>query len=433
MNAITEYPLFTVIIPQKDRAEYLIHTLRTCLIQDYPNFEIIVSDDCSEDNSVDIVRNLMKEDPRIKLFAHDRNLGMRDNFEFALNQVRPGYVIALGGDDGLIPGCIQKMNSLLSSTNTELLTWPASKFIYPGMYSDSGRLMISRRKGVKVIRSREFLKRMSINLNYNSDDECPMFYIKGVVSTRLIDNVKKRSLENRFYSCPTPDGFSGIVLAGEVDQYSYTLEPLSILGSSPASQGVNYLRNDKKAIEESFKFFKQNESKPMHKELAYQQYSPLISLMTADYLLTSRDLPGWPGDFPPIDFKNLLNKCFIELSNAFYSTERAGRELQILKEIAVKHNIVDYYDLLLKNTKKKKYHLRDIEGHGIGPRSIYFDSSILKINNIYEAAYATVFLYNLTQSISIRELLKMIYRTISYYYRSKISGEHIFKLGDNNK
>ena len=47
-----EYPRFTVIIPQKDRAEYLIHTLRTCMIQDYPNFEIIVGDDCSEDNTV---------------------------------------------------------------------------------------------------------------------------------------------------------------------------------------------------------------------------------------------------------------------------------------------------------------------------------------------------------------------------------------------
>ena len=60
MNKLTNYPLFTVIIPQKDRAEYLIHTLRTCMIQDYPNFEIIVSDDCSEDNSVEVVREFLR-------------------------------------------------------------------------------------------------------------------------------------------------------------------------------------------------------------------------------------------------------------------------------------------------------------------------------------------------------------------------------------
>ena len=84
-----DYPLFTVIIPQKDRAEYVIHTLKTCMIQDYPNFEIIVSDDCSNDNSVEVIRELMKKDSRIKLFAHEKHLGMRDNFEFALKQVRP--------------------------------------------------------------------------------------------------------------------------------------------------------------------------------------------------------------------------------------------------------------------------------------------------------------------------------------------------------
>lgn len=90
-----EYPKFSVIIPQKNRAEYIEATLRTCMLQDYPNFEIIVSDDCSEDQSVEVISNLAKQDKRIKLFAHDHHLGMRDNFEFALNQVKTGYVIAL--------------------------------------------------------------------------------------------------------------------------------------------------------------------------------------------------------------------------------------------------------------------------------------------------------------------------------------------------
>ena len=122
------YPLFTVIIPQKNRAKYLVDTLKTCMMQEYKNFEIIVSDDCSDDNSIEVVQNLMKFDSRIKLFAHDTNLGMKENFEFALNQVREGYVFALGGDDGILPNSIEKMNSILNLTNTELLTWPSSRF-----------------------------------------------------------------------------------------------------------------------------------------------------------------------------------------------------------------------------------------------------------------------------------------------------------------
>ena len=146
MNSLTGYPLFTVIIPQKDRAEYLIHTLRTCMIQDYPNFEIIVSDDCSEDNSVEVVRDLITKDSRIKLFAHSQHLGMRDNFEFALNQVRPGYVLALGGDDGLVPGCIARMYEILSTTRRELLTWTPAGFAYPEFEGGENIFSINRKK-----------------------------------------------------------------------------------------------------------------------------------------------------------------------------------------------------------------------------------------------------------------------------------------------
>ena len=116
----SDYPRFTVIIPQKNRAEYMEYTLRTCMIQDYPNFEVIVSDDCSDDNSVEVIERLCKQDSRIKLFAHKQHLGMRDNFEFALSQVKPGYVMALGGDDGLVPGCITRMYQILTETKSPI-------------------------------------------------------------------------------------------------------------------------------------------------------------------------------------------------------------------------------------------------------------------------------------------------------------------------
>ncbi len=59
-------PLFTVIIPTKDRAEYLHHTLRTCSLQDYDNLEIIVSDDGSTDHTREVVAEAARKDPRIR-------------------------------------------------------------------------------------------------------------------------------------------------------------------------------------------------------------------------------------------------------------------------------------------------------------------------------------------------------------------------------
>jgi glycosyltransferase involved in cell wall biosynthesis len=419
MNYQTDYPLFTVIIPQKDRAEYLIHTLRTCMIQDYPNFEIIVSDDCSEDNSVDVVHELMKKDSRIKLFAHDHHLGMRDNFEFALNQVQPGYVIALGGDDGLIPGCIWRMFEILSSTKRELLTWPPASFTYSDFKGGPNIFSIKRKKNIGIIyvKSEIFLNKLAQTFLYQID-ECPMFYMKGVASTAIIDRVKSRTKDHSFYYCPTPDGFSGIVLAGEVEDYAFTNEPLSIGGTTNKSQGKNYMRTDDKSREEAHQFFEDNIRRKMHIELASQQYSPLSTLMTADYLLTARDLPGWPGKFEPISFKELIIASFKLLGRRPFENEVLVRELNILKEIAKQHDLLDLFNQLLATTKRKVVTNKDVYGFII-TNSIRFEGTEVGINNIFDASLATNFIYNFYNKISLKEIFTIIRNTLKILIRSK--------------
>lgn len=421
MNSQTDYPLFTVIIPQKDRAEYLVHTLRTCMIQDYPNFEVIVCDDCSEDNSVEVVSKLMEKDSRIKLFAHKHHLGMRDNFEFALNQVRSGYVMVLGGDDGLVPRCIWRMYEILSSTKRELLTWTPAGFLYPDNEGGKNIFSIRREKnsGVKFLKSEDFLNKIAKTFRYQID-ECPMFYMKGVASTALVDRVKSRTKDHCFYYCPTPDGFSGVVLAGEVEDYAFTYEPLSIGGTTKKSQGTNYRRTDKKSKEEAQQFFNDNIKRTMHSELASQQYSPLVTLMTADYLLTARDLSGWPGKFEPFTFDALIRTTFKFLEISYFENDVLERELNIIKEIAKQHELLDLFNQLMTTTKRRVVNNKDIYGFVI-THSIRFEGTELGINNIYDAALATNFVYNFYNKISFKEFFafikntcKILCRTLNY-------------------
>jgi glycosyltransferase involved in cell wall biosynthesis len=419
MNKISEYPLFTVIIPQKDRGEYLIHTLKTCMIQDYPNFEIIVSDDCSEDNSVEVVHQLMNNDNRIKLFAHQHHLGMRDNFEFALNQVRPGYVIALGGDDGLVPGCIWRMYEILSETNRELLTWPLAGFTYSDHEGGQNIFYIKRAKNndVKFIKSETFLNKIAKTFLYQID-ECPMFYMKGVVSTTLIDKVKSRTKDNSFYYCPTPDGFSGVVLAGEVEDFAFTNQPLSIGGTTIKSQGIIYEKNDKKSKEVAQRFFDDNIRRTMHEKLASQQYSPLVTLMTADYLLTAQDLPGWPGKFAPISFKALICETFKLMEKSSFENEVLIRELKILREIAIQHNLLDLFNQLLTKSKRKVVRKKHIYGFVI-TNLVRFEGTEIGINNIFDASLATNFVYYFYNRISIKTIIIFIKNTIKVLIRTK--------------
>lgn len=419
MNKLTKYPLFTVFIAQKDRADYLIHTLKTCMIQEYPNFEIIVSDDCSEDNSVEVVRELMKKDQRIKLFAHEHHLGMRDNFEFALNQVRPGYVMALGGDDGLVPGCIWRMYEIFKSTNRELLTWTPAGFTYSEYEGGKNIFYVKKKKktDVRFIKSETFLNKIAKSFLYQIE-ECPMFYMKGVASTALVDRVKSRTKDNSFYYCPTPDGFSGIVLAGEVEDYAFTNEPLSIVGTTIKSQGNNYFRTDPIARKESIQFFNDNIRRTMHAKLASQQYSPVETLMTADFLLTAQDLPGWPGKFEPISFEALIRASFKFIEKNPFENELLVRELNILKEIAIQHGLLDLFNQLMATSKRKVVRKQDVYGFLI-TRSIRFEGTELGINNIFDASLATNFVYNFYNKISFNEIITLVKNTFKVVIRSK--------------
>lgn len=415
-------PRFSIIIPTKDRAEYLHHTLRTCTMQDYDNLDVIVSDDVSADATREVVEEAARKDPRIRYVSPGRPVGMRDNFEFALDQVKPGFVIALGGDDGILPYGISGMAEVLRETEQDLLAWPGPVFSYPGGRMESGQLILHRHRGRRIIKSKDILSKQAHDLNYVTDPELPMFYVKGVASTRLIDKVRRRSREGRFYVCPTPDGFSGIVLAGEVETYAFSGDPFTIYGASPTSQGVAYLSDADVAKKQSEEFFRDVKTKPMHQDLGGQPYSPLISVMTADYLLTARDLPGWPGVFPAIDYKALLLKGLEELSHGLYSEGRIARELAILHGIAEHHGLGSFFRAKVRSAHRR-VKTRPYEGNGIKRNSIFIDCSQFGIRDVVDAAYVAHYFVRITGGLNIETVWKMIKNSLSYRLRSWRRGD----------
>lgn len=414
------YPCFSVIIPQKNRQEYLVHTLKTCMLQDYPNFEIIVSDDCSEDESVKVVNELMTLDSRIKLYAHQQHLGMRDNFEFALSKVKSGFVLVLGGDDALVPGCIWRMYDILTTTKRELLTWTPAGFTYPDVEGGKNFFYVKKpnRQDVSFIKSQDFLNKLSETFLYQID-ECPMLFMKSVVSTNLIDRVKSRTVDGSFYYCATPDGFSGVVLAGEVEDYAFTYEPLSIGGSSVKSQGRNYQRSDEKSKAEASKFFNDNVNRKMHHQLAGESYSPLVTLMTADYLLTAQDLPGWSGKFNPISFEALIRASFKLMEGGSFENEVLIRELNILKSIAKHHDLEALFFDLLKKSNKKVFTMGEVYGFAV-TNSIRFEGTELGVQNIYDASLATNFVYRFYNRFSLQLIVDGFINSFKIFLRSKL-------------
>jgi ADP-heptose:LPS heptosyltransferase len=91
----------SVLIPTYNYGRYLPEAIESVLAQDFADFEIIISDDASTDDSTAVIRRYAAQDPRIRGQFHPVNLGMVANWNWCLEQARGDYIKYLGGDDCL--------------------------------------------------------------------------------------------------------------------------------------------------------------------------------------------------------------------------------------------------------------------------------------------------------------------------------------------
>ena len=93
-----DFPLVTIAIPTYNRADgYLKEAIESAINQSYPNLEIIISDNCSSDDTGLIVETF--NDPRIQYFRHDENIGANNNFNFCLEKATGVFFLLLHDDD----------------------------------------------------------------------------------------------------------------------------------------------------------------------------------------------------------------------------------------------------------------------------------------------------------------------------------------------
>ncbi len=97
--------------PVANAAPFLPGAIDSVLAQTYTDFEVVVSDDASEDETPSICREY--DDPRFRATRSDRPLGQSVNWNRCLNLATGEYVILLHADDGLLPGYLERAVGVL--------------------------------------------------------------------------------------------------------------------------------------------------------------------------------------------------------------------------------------------------------------------------------------------------------------------------------
>lgn len=110
-----------ILIATYNGEKYLREQLDSILNQTYKNIRIVISDDCSKDNTVNILKEYKEKDDRIELYLHEKNLGVVKNIEFMLSKVENDLYMLSDQDDVWLPEKVEKSVEKLEKENADLV------------------------------------------------------------------------------------------------------------------------------------------------------------------------------------------------------------------------------------------------------------------------------------------------------------------------
>jgi glycosyltransferase involved in cell wall biosynthesis len=112
---INNGPLVSVCVPVYNGEKYIEETLQNILNQSYKNLEIIFSDNCSTDRTIEMIKS--HNDPRVKIFQNEKNMGVKYNYLQAFSYATGKYMVFVAADDGMALTTLEKCVNVLEKHN----------------------------------------------------------------------------------------------------------------------------------------------------------------------------------------------------------------------------------------------------------------------------------------------------------------------------
>jgi len=93
-------PLVSIVVPTYNQRDFIVRAVESALDQSYEPLEVVVADDCSQDDTEVILKRRFSDNPKFRYFKNDFNKGRVANYRYALhNYARGQWVVNLDGDD----------------------------------------------------------------------------------------------------------------------------------------------------------------------------------------------------------------------------------------------------------------------------------------------------------------------------------------------
>ncbi|PRY82679.1 glycosyltransferase family 2 protein [Alkalibacterium olivapovliticus] len=171
--------LVSIVMPAYNCADFISITLDSVLEQTYKNWEVIVIDDNSSDNTDEIVKKYTKKDKRIKLHKQEKNFGAAVARNTAVELARGKYIAFLDSDDVWFPDKLTKQISFMKENNYLFTCTSYTKIDENGMY-------LNRTIGVRK-------QSTYVDILKKNPGNSTVIYNAEVIGKVNIPNIRKRN------------------------------------------------------------------------------------------------------------------------------------------------------------------------------------------------------------------------------------------------
>ncbi|MEY2516190.1 MAG: hypothetical protein QOJ89_3548 [bacterium] len=243
-------PLVSILLPTRNRVEYLRYAIQTVLRQDDGDWELVVSDNHSEEDVAGHVRSL--GDERIRYVRTASFVPVTDNWNNALEHSRGRHVVMLGDDDGLMPGYVGAIRDLAARfADPDVIYQSAWLFSYPGVDPREPEGFLQAHGYAKFLRgadepfvldrasARKMVEHaMHFRLRYGFNMQF------STVSRRLVEELAP---QGPFFQSAFPDYYATNVAFLTARRIAVTPQPLVMIGVTPKSYGFFHLNDQEQA------------------------------------------------------------------------------------------------------------------------------------------------------------------------------------------
>jgi hypothetical protein len=312
---------YSIVIPTRDNGQTIGMTIESCLLLNYHDFEVIIQDNSSNDETAELVAKFA--DNRIKYFRNSSTLHMTENWNLAINNSSGDWVILLGGDDAIRRDALLKIDEATNLATAQSVTWSISVYTWDDFTIKGKSNLLSIPPTTPGFKEHETRTEFN-NLLEGKFSGLPSLYY-GCIKRDLIDNALQSGplLDSR-----CPDLYSASLFGLLTETFIRINNPLTIAGFSGKSSVTAHLTKDlsSKEIRKDTKNLRVSSSIASHKLIPELD---LECTWVLDSLLLARDRLKVTSSFfdvTPKKVSELIVKALQE------SPQLDLKEVRILKD-----------------------------------------------------------------------------------------------------